>query len=357
MFENIRIRKGQPEHRLDRRAFVEEFKKKFFDPRFEPLAREIEQLAEQAWKNYEDHRKAPRTVKAGAGFADPNYDLSVEWIETAQKIKMAESDRQMGKAKILVINASPRNEHTCPGEESKSFRLVENAIQLIEKNQMTADLLDLSRLTSEYGKKIYPCKACVSTAMPLCHWPCSCYPNHSLDQTQDWMSEIYEKWVSAHGILIISPVHWYQTPSVFKLMMDRLVCADGGNPDPSSTQGKDPKKAKKIELDGWDFPKHLAGRAFAVVVHGDSEGVENIRRTLVDWLTDMDLIQAGASASFGGYIGYYEPYATSHDALDKDTAFLKEAENATLSLVRQVEIIRNGQFQLPDQNIEHVRKK
>ena len=38
---------------------------------------------------------------------------------------------------------------------------------------------------------IHPCKTCVSTAMPLCHWPCSCYPNHALGQVQDWMNDIY----------------------------------------------------------------------------------------------------------------------------------------------------------------------
>ena len=34
------------------------------------------------------------------------------------------------------------------------------------------------------------------------------------------------------------------------------------------------KLAKELELKGWDYPKHLAGRAFAVVVHGDAAGVE-----------------------------------------------------------------------------------
>ena len=68
------------------------------------------------------------------------------------------------------------------------------------------DILDLSRLTSEFGKTIHPCKSCVSTAMPLCHWPCSCYPNYSLGQTDDWMNEIYPLWVAAHGILIVTPV-------------------------------------------------------------------------------------------------------------------------------------------------------
>ena len=108
--------------------------------------------------------------------------------------------------------------------------------------------------------------------MPLCHWPCSCYPNHALGQTNDWMAEIYARWVAAHGVMILCPVHWYQAPASLKLMIDRLVCADGGNPDPTTTQGKDPALAKELELEGWDYPKHLAGRAFAVVAHGDAAG-------------------------------------------------------------------------------------
>ena len=48
--------------------------------------------------------------------------------------------------------------------------------------------------------------------MALCHWPCSCYPNYSLGQVQDWMNEIYPIWVAAHGIMIITPVNWYQAP-------------------------------------------------------------------------------------------------------------------------------------------------
>ena len=114
--------------------------------------------------------------------------------------------------------------------------------------------------------------------MPLCHWPCSCYPNHSLGQVTDWMSELYPRWVAAHGIMIVTPVYWYQAPSVLKLMIDRLVCADGGNPDPSTTHGKKAREAKAIELKGWDYPRHLGGRSYSVVVHGDSAGTENPSR-------------------------------------------------------------------------------
>lgn len=69
-------------------------------------------------------------------------------------------------------------------------------------------------------------------------------------------------WVAAHGIMIVTPVNWYQTSSPLKLMIDRLVCADGCNPDPTKTHGKNAKEAKLIELNGWDHPRHLAGRQF-----------------------------------------------------------------------------------------------
>jgi multimeric flavodoxin WrbA len=219
------------------------------------------------------------------------------------------------------------------------------------------DLLDLSRLTSEYGRVIYPCKACVSTAMPLCHWPCSCYPNHALAQVGDWMAEIYPRWAAAHGVMIVCPVNWYQAPSTLKLMIDRLVCADGGNPDPTSTGGKNPERAKALELKGWNYPRHLAGRVFSVVVHGDASGVENLRRMLADWLTDIGLIPAGRAALVDRYIGYYKPYATSHDDLDEETAFQEEVRNATRSLVTAVGLLRRGELKLPDASIREPRQK
>jgi hypothetical protein len=42
----------------------------------------------------------------------------------------------------------------------------------------------------------------------------------------------------------------------------------------ASTHGKDVLAPKKIELHGWSYPRHLRGRRFACVVHGDAEGAE-----------------------------------------------------------------------------------
>ncbi len=83
-------------------------------------------------------------------------------------------------------------------------------------------------------------------------------------------------------------------------MIDRLVCADGGNPDPTSTGGKDPQRAKELELNGWPYPRHLAGRVFSVVVHGDADGVGSAPPAAsTNWLTDMGLIEAGNLSQLG----------------------------------------------------------
>lgn len=163
-----------------------------------------------------------------------------------------------------------------------------------------------------------------------------------MGQVSDWMHEIYPRWAAAHGVMIVAPVHWYQSPSALKLMIDRLVCADGGNPDLTSTHGKKAAEAKTLELKGWPYPRHLAGRLFSVVVHGDTEGSESVRRSLCDWLTSMELIPAGAAAQLDRMIGYYEPYATSHAALDRDQALFEEVRNAARTLRTAVQQRRAG---------------
>lgn len=351
-FMKTHARKGQPTARISKDDFVKNFQHNFFDPHFDSMKSQIMALSEIAWENYQAQRKSPRKIRAGREFKNPNYELSQEWLTARNRLIKAEQDHREGPSRILVINGSPRNQYTCAGEISKSFRLAEDAVRTIEaERDIAVEYLDLSLLTAQYGKVIHPCKGCASTAMPLCHWPCSCYPNHSLNQVQDWMSEIFEMWVRAHGIMIVTPVHWYQAPSVLKLMIDRLVCADGGNPDPTTTHGKNVEEAKKLELKGWHYPKHLKGRAFSVFVHGDSAGTETLRRSLVDWLTDMGLIQAGPMAAVDDLIGYYRAYATSHYDLDKDKDIFVDLENAAKSLVHQVRIIREDKFYPPEQGL------
>jgi len=358
--ETPRPRTGQGDVALSREEFSRRFRERFLDPAFQEVASELEAVEEVAWRSYHEYHKSPRTRRAGEGFADPDHELPVEWLATRDVIGEAEA-RQKDPAsprRILLVSGAARHDQTCPGEMSKTFRLATLAREVFEGAEgFVCDLLDLSLLNAEFGRQILPCKSCVATAMPLCHWPCSCYPNHAMGQVQDWMSEIYPRWVAAHGVMIVTPVFWYQAPSVLKLMMDRLVCADGGNPDLTSTHGKKVEEAKALELAGWPYPRHLAGRIFAVFVHGDAAGTELVSRSLRAWLEDMRLVPAAPSAVVDRYIGYYQPYATSHEALDEDAEVQEELRNVARTLVKAVRLQQEGAFPRADQGLDDPRPK
>ncbi len=355
------VRTGQGPPHLDRAEFTRRFRARFEDSLFDVARGTLAEIEAIAWEAYEAGRKAPHRRAAGPEFHDPSYELSLDWLATRERLRLAGARHADPSTppRVLLICGSARNDATCPAEMSKTFRLTSIARETFAAlpGAWDVDVLDLSLLTSEYGRQIHPCKGCVSTAMPLCHWPCSCYPNHSLGQTQDWMAEIYERWTLAHGVIILTPVYWYQVPSVLKLMIDRLVCADGGNPDPTSTAGKDAAKAKQLELDGWPYPKHLAGRAYGVVVHGDVAGIESVRRSLSDWLEWMGLVGCGFRAKLDRYIGYYEPYATSHEALDRDTAIQEEVRNVARAVAARVTALRRGEPPPTDAVLKDPRPK
>ena len=151
-----------PSVQLDKQEFKKRFLARFYDPEFEALKRELDKIAEAAWLTYDDYHKSPRTRKAGKGFVDPDFDAPVEWLQTRANIQAAQSthDNPKSPSRVLIVNGSSRNDQTCPGEMSKTWRMVTLAKQVVEKTRgFEVDILDLSRLTAEYGKVIYPCKA------------------------------------------------------------------------------------------------------------------------------------------------------------------------------------------------------
>lgn len=97
----------------------------------------------------------------------------------------------------------------------------------------------------------------------------------------------------------------------------------------TTTHGKHVAKAKRIEQQGWDYPRHVAG-------------FEAHRRNLIDWLDWVGLIDAGAAAMLDRDIGYCEPYYNSHDALDKDKAVQAETRNVARSVVQVVRECASG---------------
>jgi hypothetical protein len=71
----------------------------------------------------------------------------------------------------------------------------------------------------------------------------------------------------------------------------------------------------------------------------------------------MGMIGAGNAALIDGYIGYYKPYATSHDELDSDDSFHDEVRNAARTLVNAVKSLRRGEFKRPDAALREPRPK
>ena len=67
-----------------------------------------------------------------------------------------------------------------------------------------------------------------------------------------------------------------------------------------------------------------------------------MRRWVPLYATEMSLEPAGAAASLDRYIGYYKPYATSHDELDRDPDVFVETRNAMRVLVERIAQLRAG---------------
>jgi len=177
--------------------------------------------------------------------------------------------------RVLLIAGSNRRQYNCPGVDSKSrtllFRMAENLPPEWE--------IDLEDLGNVYARaRIQSCNACVSTSMALCVWPCNCYEKDSKKEPDlMWDLDLYSRLDMADAWAIIGPINWYAPSSNLKLMFDRLVCMNGGNPREDTIDHKDPEKAMKLEhTEEWKemSVNHLEGRTAAFFCYGDGGGDE-----------------------------------------------------------------------------------
>lgn len=160
----IEIRTGQAPAVLSRKAFHQRFMQSFIDPAFLTEGEALGRLEEIAWDAYKEGRKAPVTRKAGAGYADPDYDLSVEWLETREKLEKAQTQwaKPDTPSRVLLVCGSPRNDGSCPGEISKTWRLTNSVKTVLVKAGIEVDVLDQSLLTSSFNLHIHPCEGDVT---------------------------------------------------------------------------------------------------------------------------------------------------------------------------------------------------
>ena len=84
-----KVRTGQTPTKLAKKEYLKRWRERFYDPVFASENGDPDTIAEIAGAAYEDERKSPRTRRAGLGFADPEYELSVERLEARQAIGCA----------------------------------------------------------------------------------------------------------------------------------------------------------------------------------------------------------------------------------------------------------------------------
>ncbi len=136
----IKLRKGMPSVQLTKNEFAKRIRERFYDPDFGKLTPAIDKIIATAWRTYDEYHKSPRARRAGAGFADPDFKLPIEWLETRARIRAAERRQKDAKSpsRILIVNGSSRSDQTCPGEMSKTWRLVMIARKIVAKTRGSA---------------------------------------------------------------------------------------------------------------------------------------------------------------------------------------------------------------------------
>ncbi|WP_293463448.1 hypothetical protein [Phenylobacterium sp.] len=94
-----------PDPKLSEAEFRARYLEQFADPAFRALDAELERIAAVAWDAYSNHRKAPTTRKAGPEFADPAYDLSVDWLAAREAVLEAQArhEDKAGPKRFLII--------------------------------------------------------------------------------------------------------------------------------------------------------------------------------------------------------------------------------------------------------------
>jgi len=210
--------------------------------------------------------------------------------------------------RILVISGSSRKTTNYSAAESKGTFFVERVASLLPKDW----IVDTCNLGNDFGMpKIQACNACVSTSMALCCWPCNCYKRHSFYEPDlMWDEDLYGRIYAADAILIVAPVYWYGPTSSLKLLFDRLVCANGGNPNEKLIHRKDANLAAALENSPeWKALSlnHLEGRTAAFFVYGDGGADEADENGIPLILKHKTYFDAQKEASITGAFRAYEP--------------------------------------------------
>jgi len=183
--------------------------------------------------------------------------------------------KEFKRRNILLFSGSARHKSNCPGQDSKTMKMIK---ELDIPNDFDFEIIDLS--IRDDNPIIQPCKGCISTAGGAqCNFPCNCYTKNNKEKP-DYMhdKDIYNKLKKCDAFIVFAPINWWNVPTQVKSMFDRLVCASLTMTVKQAIEifgkdgVKDISKTKKFSQtkEYQEIVKnHLEGKIGSFFIHGD----------------------------------------------------------------------------------------
>jgi len=147
--------------------------------------------------------------------------------------------------KVLGINGSPHKDGKC------SF-LLNFALAAARISGSETKSINL------YDFNLSPCIGCVSKDPLSCRYPCV---------LKDDGKKIYDLILSSDGIILATPIYWFDVPGVVKNLIDRLTALEN-----------------MIAIDGKSW---LEGKVVGIIAVGNDSGAIHLISTLLTTLNDM----------------------------------------------------------------------
>lgn len=208
---------------------------------------------------------------------------------------------------ILGINASPRKH----GNTSKMLSI---ALKAAESEGARVEAIHL------YDYRIKPCMGCLSDEPKKCRYPCVI--------NDDDMGVLYEKVLEADGLIIASPIYWFNVPGQLKNFIDRLTAFEN-----------------MIVIDGRCW---IEGKVAGVMAIGADSGEIELIANLFATLNSMGMIIPPWALAYT---------KDSSDVLCQERA-LMDAANVGRSVALMVKIIKGRNIEWYDPKIlDRIKKE
>jgi hypothetical protein len=211
---------------------------------------------------------------AKLGIRSSVYDMSHKKIEMGGKEYSRSSILHIAKAESVALFAETIG--FLDEKTEKLKRLVRPPQKEFNRNYGRVVSFEPDGEAAVYDISVTPAHEFVAELVPVHN--CNCYEKDSkLEPDLMWDLDMYARLDLADAWAIIAPVNWYAPTSNLKLMFDRLVCMNGGNPREDLIEHKNAELAMKLEhSEEWEklSQNHLEGRTAAFFCYGDGGGDE-----------------------------------------------------------------------------------